>query len=263
MPARPFRVPPSCPWQSLIGLTVIRHILNSPAEVASAASFAASTLIRDAVIEHGRARIVAATGVSQAEFLALLVALPGIPWERVVLFHLDEYLGIPPEHPASMHRYVRERIIEPTAITQAFLLDGTREHTHTRAAAAISAAPVDVVFTGIGENGHLAFNEPPADFSTEEPFIVVNLAEQSRQQQVNERWFNTLEDVPRQAITMSVRQILKARAILCIATGTRKAQAVQQCFAAEISSFAPASALRLHPAATLYLDSDAAALLDG
>jgi glucosamine-6-phosphate deaminase len=207
-------------------------------------------------------RVVAATGVSQLEFLALLVAQPGIAWERVMLFHLDEYLGISPEHPASMNRYVQEHIIRPTAITQTFLLNGTSDDTSMRAAAAISAAPVDVAFTGIGENGHLAFNEPPADFSTDEPFIVVNLAEQSRQQQVNEGWFTCVEDVPRQAITMSVRQILKASAILCIATGTRKASAVQRCFAAEISPFAPASALRLHSDATVYLDSEAAALVE-
>jgi len=241
---------------------VIRTILKTPAEVARAASLQAATLIRNALAERGTARIVAATGVSQQEFLALLVAQPAIPWERVVLFHLDEYLGIPPEHPASMHRYIRERIVQPTAITQTFLLDGTDEQTRARAAAAIGTAPVDVAFTGIGENGHLAFNEPPADFSTEAPFILVSLAETSRQQQVKEGWFTSLEDVPRQAITMSVRQILKARAVLCIATGTHKAAVVQQCFAAEVSPFAPASALQLHPHATVYVDANAAVLLN-
>jgi len=243
-------------------LTVIRSILESPAEVALAAALDAAALIRHAITRRGAARIVAATGVSQEEFLALLVAQPEIPWERVVLFHLDEYLGIPPKHPASMHRYIHDRIIKPTSITQTFLLDGTSDQTRTKAAAAIVTAPVDVAFTGIGENGHLAFNEPPADFSTEAPFIVVTLAERSRQQQVNEGWFDSLEDVPRQAITMSVRQILKARAILCIATGTRKAVAVQRCFAAEISPFAPASALQTHPEAKGYFDWDAAALLE-
>jgi glucosamine-6-phosphate deaminase len=240
---------------------VTRTLLNSPAEVALAAALDAAALIRYAITQRGAARVVAATGVSQQEFLALLVAQPEIPWERVVLFHLDEYLGIPPEHPASMHRYVQERIIGPTGITQAFLLDGTSDQTRAMAAAAIVTTPIDVAFTGIGENGHLAFNEPPADFSSEDPFIVVDLAEQSRQQQVNERWFNSLEDVPRQAITMSVRQILKARAILCIAIGTRKALAVQRCFAAEISPFAPASALQMHLEAKVYLDSGASTLL--
>ena len=243
-------------------LTVKRSILKSPAEVALAAALDAAALIRHAIAQRGAARVVAATGVSQQEFLTLLIAQPDISWKRVVLFHLDEYLGIPPEHPASMHRYIQERIIGPTGITQAFLLDGTSDQTRAMAAAAIVTAPIDVAFTGIGENGHIAFNEPPADFSTEDPFIVVDLAEQSRRQQVNERWFNSLEDVPRQAVTMSVRQILKARAILCIATGTRKAVAVQRCFAAEISPFAPASALQTHPEATGYFDSNAAALLE-
>lgn len=237
-----------------------RTVLKTPAEVASAASLQAAALIRHAIAQRGTARVVAATGVSQQEFLALLAAQPEIDWQRVVLFHLDEYLGLPPDHPASMHRYIQERIVKPAAIRQTFLLDGTDNQSHIRAAAAISAAPVDVAFTGIGENGHLAFNEPPADFSTEAPFIVVNLAEQSRQQQVNEGWFESLANVPRQAITMSIRQILKARAILCIATGTRKALAVQQCFGAGISPLAPASALQNHSDATVYLDAKAALL---
>ncbi len=231
--------------------------------MASASSLYAADLIRHAIAERGIARIVAATGASQQEFLALLVAQPDIAWDHVILFHLDEYLGIAPEHSASMNRYIRERIVKPTGITQLFLLDGTSNDTWTQAAAAVASAPADVAFTGIGENGHLAFNEPPADFSTEEPFIVVDLAEQSRQQQVNERWFNSLEEVPHQAVTMSIRQILKARAVLCIATGRRKASAVQRCFGADISALAPASALRLHREATLYLDSEAAALLKG
>jgi glucosamine-6-phosphate deaminase len=240
---------------------MVVKILNSPHEVASAASLQAAAFIRYAVLERGIARVVAATGVSQLEFLALLIAQPGIVWERVVLFHLDEYLGIPPEHGASMHRYIQERIVRPAGIVETFLLDGTCDVSGVRAAAAIRAAPVDVAFVGVGENGHLAFNEPPADLSTEEPFIVVNLAEESRQQQVKEGWFDSAKDVPHQAITMSIRQILKARAILCIATGTRKAPAVQRCFAGEISPFAPASALKLHSDATIYLDLEAAALL--
>ena len=239
------------------------QILNSPHEVASAASLQAAEIIRRAIADRGMAQVIAATGVSQLEFLALLVAQPGIAWERVELFHLDEYLGIPPDHPASMHRYIQEHIIRSAGITKAFLLDGTSDETNGRASTAIRSASIDVAFVGIGENGHLAFNEPPADFFTEEPFMVVDLAEQSRQQQVKEGWFDSLESVPRQAITMSVRQILKSRAILCIATGARKAPAVQRCFSGEISSFAPASALRLHSDATVYLDADAAALLKG
>jgi glucosamine-6-phosphate deaminase len=237
------------------------QVLSSPHEVASAASVQAAALIRRAIADRGTAQVIAATGVSQIEFLALLAAEPGIDWKRVTLFHLDEYLGIPPDHPASMHRYIQERIVGPAGITTAFLLNGTSDEANLRASTAVRSAPADVAFVGIGENGHLAFNEPPADFVIEEPFIVVELAEQSRQQQVKEGWFDSVEDVPRQAITMSVRQILKSRAILCIATGARKAPAVQRCFSGEISPLAPASALWLHPDATVYLDVEAAGLL--
>ena len=240
---------------------MIRRVLNSSAEVALEASLRAATLIREAIAARGTARIVAATGASQQDFLALLTTQPGIVWKQVVLFHLDEYLGLPPHHPASMHRYLRQRIIQPAGITEEYLLDGTNPEACARAAAALRTAPPDVAFAGIGENGHLAFNEPPADFSTEEPFIVVQLAEQSRRQQVQEGWFRSLEDVPLQAVTMSVRQILNARAILCIATGTRKARAVRDCFTGEVGPFAPASALRLHLDATVYLDAEAASLL--
>jgi glucosamine-6-phosphate deaminase len=236
---------------------VIQHILDGPDQVAAAASTQASALIRDAIAARGEARVVAATGSSQVMFLRLLVAQQDIPWQQVTLFHLDEYAGLPPDHPASMQRYIQERIVKPAGIVRTFLLDGTREETWKSAGHALTSAPVDVTFTGIGENGHLAFNEPPADFITEDPFIVVDLTEQTRQQQVREGWFQSLEQVPRQAVTMSIRQILKSRAILCIATGRHKALAVKQCFLSEISPLAPASALRLHGAATVYLDSAA------
>ena len=238
-----------------------KRLLNRPIDVAAAASMDAARLIRSALAERGTARVIAATGSSQREFLSLLTATKDIDWHRVELFHLDEYIGLSPEHPASMQRYIQLQIVNPTGITRTFLLDGTREDTWRRAAQALSAAPADLAFSGIGENGHLAFNEPPADFTTEDPFVIVDLAAETRIQQVRERWFESLEDVPWQAITMSIRQLLKTRAILCIATGRRKSSAVQRCFASEIVPEAPASALRLHQAATLYLDSEAAELL--
>jgi glucosamine-6-phosphate deaminase len=237
---------------------VIQHIFDQPAQVAAAASVHAAELIRGALIERGTARVVAATGNSQLQFLALLIAQPAIDWKSVVLFHLDEYIGLPPEHPASMQRYIREHVVKPSGICRTFLLDGTREETWHRAAEAVAEAPIDVAFSGIGENGHLAFNEPPANFITEQPFIVVDLADETRRQQVRERWFDSVDDVPRQAVTMSIRQLLKARTILCIATGQHKAQAVHRCFASGVSPASPASALQLHPAANVYLDSAAA-----
>ncbi len=241
---------------------MLLHIFDNSKQLAEAASEDALILIREAIAARGRARIVASTGISQYEFLTRLVAAP-IDWSSVELFHLDEYIGLPGDHPASFQRYLHDRIIKLTGITHAYLLDGMADPKRTCAimGAAISAAPVDLAFTGIGENGHLAFNDPPADFDTNEPFIVVDLDERDRAQQVGEGWFHSLEEVPRKAISMSIRQILKARTILCIASGARKAEAVKLCFGGEIGPMAPASALRLHPNAALYLDRDAASLL--
>ena len=163
---------------------MIQHVLDDPQQVAAAASSQAAALIRNAIGTRGEARVVAATGNSQLAFLGLLVAQKDIPWQQVTLFHLDEYVGLPPDHRASMQRYIQDHIVKPTGIVRTFLLDGTRQETWKLAADALTSAQIDVTFTGIGENGHLAFNEPPADFTTEDPLIVVNLAEQSRLRQL-------------------------------------------------------------------------------
>jgi glucosamine-6-phosphate deaminase len=231
--------------------------------MAKAAADEAVRLIREAIAARGRARIVVATGSSQIEFLESLVTAPDIAWGQVELFHLDEYIGLSREHPASFQHYIRERILARVPIGRAWLLDGAAdpEEECKRVGEAITAAPVDVAFAGIGENGHLAFNDPPADFETEEPFIVVELAERGRLQQVREGWFASIEEVPCTAISMSIGQILKARAILCLVSGARKAEAVKLCLDGDIGPMAPASALRLHENATVFLDREAAALL--
>ena len=241
---------------------MITRTFNTSDEAARAAASEAAGLLRSTLAAQGQARVVAATGKSQFDFLHRLIAAPDIDWKRVELFHLDEYIGLPAAHPASFQRYIRERIVEPTGIVAVHYLDGMADPAQMCAAAgqAISAAPIDVAFAGIGENGHLAFNDPPADFTTEEPFLIVSLDERGRRQQVGEGWFRTLDEVPKQAITMSIRQILKARAIVCVATGTRKAEAVRLCFEGEIGPAAPASALRLHDHATVFLDREAASL---
>jgi glucosamine-6-phosphate deaminase len=233
--------------------------------MAKAAADEAARLIRGAIAARGRARIVVATGSSQIEFLELLVTAPGIAWGQVELFHLDEYIGLSGDHPASFQHYIRERILARVPVGRAWLLDGAAdpEQECKRVGEAIAAAPVDVAFAGIGENGHLAFNDPPADFDTEEPFIVVDLAERGRQQQVGGGWFASLEEVPRTAITMSIRQILESHAILCLASGARKAEAVKLCLEGNLGPMAPASALRLHENATVFLDREAAVLLQG
>jgi glucosamine-6-phosphate deaminase len=180
------------------------------------------------------------------------------------MFHLDEYPGLPITHPASFRKYLLERLIEPAGIADYHLLDGEADPAEVcrRAGAEISAAPIDVAFVGIGENGHLAFNDPPADFETDEPYIVVSLDEACRRQQVGEGWFASLDEVPKQAISMTVKQILKAREIVCVVPDARKAKAVKNCFEYEISPQFPASILRKHGAATVYLDTESSSLLN-
>jgi glucosamine-6-phosphate deaminase len=242
---------------------VILKIFEDKATLSRAAAEQAAAAIRRAIGERGLARIVVATGTSQIAFLEVLTKTEGIDWRRVEMFHLDEYVGLPITHPASFRKYLMERLIDRVGITQYHLLDGTGDAREAarRVGEALSTAPADVAFAGIGENGHLAFNDPPADFETEEPYLVVELDEACRQQQVGEGWFRDISEVPRQAISMSVRQILKAKEIISIVPDARKAPAVKRCFEREISAMAPASILRLHAATTVYLDRDSASLL--
>jgi len=242
---------------------MVEKIFKTAQLTAETAAEYAIGQIRQAIHEKGQARVVAATGATQIEFLAHLVAAPAVDWARVELFHLDEYIGLGPDHPASFARFIRERLVSKTGILCAHLLDGlgNPEAQCQRAAEAIRRAPIDITFTGIGANGHLAFNEPPADFKTEKAFLTVDLAEQTRVQQVNEGWFSELDEVPRRAITMSIPEILKSRSVLCLATGARKAEAVQRSFAGAITETVPASALQGHSDAMVFLDQEAAKLL--
>jgi glucosamine-6-phosphate deaminase len=242
---------------------VVIKCFNDKREMAKVAAEQAAAILRQTIEAQGKARLIAATGASQFEFLEVLTGLPGIDWQKVEMFHLDEYIGLPASHSASFRRFLQERLIQKAGIKKYFLLDGEQDLAEVirRTSQALLSAPIDLAFVGIGENGHLAFNDPPADFETEEPYIVVNLDEACRRQQLGEGWFATLGDVPRRAISMSVRQILKAKKILCIVPDARKAKAVKACFEGEISPLAPASILRTHPDTTLYLDAQSAALL--
>jgi glucosamine-6-phosphate deaminase len=228
-----------------------------------AAAVEAATTIRRAIRDRGRARIIAASAMSQVDFLHALTGTAGIDWQQVEMFHLDEYIGLPATHPASFRRLLREHLINKTGIVRFHFLDGDADlNTVLRDnAAALLAAPIDVAFVGIGENGHLAFNDPPADFETEEPYLIVNLDHACRSQQVGEGWFKDLSEVPRRAISMSVRQVLKANEIIAVVPDERKARAVALCLEGEIGPMAPASILRNHPAATIYLDKQSAGLL--
>ena len=242
---------------------MILKVCEDKVSLSTAAAEQAAAAIRRAIGERGLARIAVATGTSQIDFLEELTKAKGIEWKRVEMFHLDEYVGLPITHPASFRKYLRERLIDRVGIGQYHLLDGTGDagEVARRVGNALSATQVDVAFVGIGENGHLAFNDPPADFETEEPYLVVRLDEACRRQQVGEGWFRDISEVPREAISMSVRQILKAKEIICVVPDARKAQAVRGCFEGEVSPMAPASILRTHANATVYLDRDSARLL--
>lgn len=240
------------------------RIFPDPTSLAAAAASDAAARIRRAIGARGSARIIAATGASQMAFLERLVREPGLDWRRVEMFHLDEYVGLPPDHPASFRRYLLERLIRPAGIERYHLLDAERDPEAARreTGRALQQAPVDVALVGIGENGHLAFNDPPADFTTDEPYILVRLDDACRRQQVGEGWFARIDEVPETAISMTVRQILKADSIVCVVPDRRKAEAVRASIQGPISPETPASILRTHSDVTVYLDSGSAALLD-
>jgi glucosamine-6-phosphate deaminase len=242
---------------------MIVRIFENKSSLAKAAAEQAATTVRRAIDERGGARIIAATGTSQIEFLDALARADKIDWRQVEMFHLDEYVGLSITHPASFRKYLLERLIHKTGIAQYHLLDGNSDPREVarRVGELLRSEPAEVAFAGIGENGHLAFNDPPADFQTEEPYLVVTLDAVCRQQQVGEGWFANVSEVPLQAISMSVRQILKAREIIAVVPDARKAPAVKLCFEGEVSPMAPASILRTHPAATVCLDRESASLL--
>ncbi|MGB7284609.1 MAG: glucosamine-6-phosphate deaminase [Candidatus Acidiferrum sp.] len=242
---------------------MIFRVFEEKQALSEAAATHAAAIIRGAIKNSGFARVVAATGTSQFEFLETLTNLPGIDWQKVELFQLDEYIGLPTTHPASFSKYIQERLVTKTGITSYHSLNGEGDPAETVriASAAIRVAAVDVAFAGVGENGHLAFNDPPADFDTSDPYSVVNLDHACRQQQVGEGWFSGLAEVPKQAISMSIRQILKAKEIIAVVPEARKAHAVKACLEGPISPMAPASILRTHAGAAIYLDKQSAALL--
>lgn len=238
-------------------------ILPDKSSLSRAAAEHAANSLRSLLREKTSVRLIAATGASQFEFLEALTSAPDIDWPRIEVFHLDEYVGLPITHPASFRKYLYERLVNKVGVKQFHPLNGesdaqaVKEHVGRE----LLAAPVDLAFVGIGENGHLAFNDPPADFDTDEPYLIVSLDQACRQQQVNEGWFPSLEAVPAKAISMSIRQILRSKEIIAIVPDARKAAAVKACLAGPIDPAAPASALRRHAHVSVYLDKDSAALL--
>jgi len=238
-------------------------IFDTKQELGKAAAVDAAEIINRAIRDRDVAYVIAATGVSQFEFLDSLVLEP-IDWTKVTFFHLDEYAGLSELHPASFRRYLRERIVSRVHPRAFHFIDGEADDVYDecrRVGQLITQQTVDVAFVGIGENGHLAFNDPPADFDTDEPYIVVNLDDGCRQQQVGEGWFKSIDEVPARAISMSIEQILRSREILCIVPDQRKAEAVKASVELKVSPMHPASILQTHERVTLYLDRNSSSLL--
>ena len=239
-------------------------IKPDPVELGRAAGKVAAEFMRKTIAEKQQVNIILATGLSQFETLKQLVSEKDIDWTKVVMFHLDEYLGLPESSPASFRKYLKDRFVSKVqALKESYLIngEGDAQSECERLGNLIRDYPIDVALVGIGENGHLAFNDPPADFDTEEPFIVVTLDERCRRQQYNEGWFSRLADVPQRAISMSIKQIMKSEYIICSVPDSRKAAAVKNCLERSVSNLYPASILQLHPNCIYFLDHTSAALL--
>jgi glucosamine-6-phosphate deaminase len=241
-----------------------KYILNDPAALGNASGKEAAEKIKEAISQKGVANIILATGTSQFETLQQLLGDKEIDWSAVNMFHLDEYIGLSITHKASFRKYLMERFIQKVpSLRAAHLIDGEVDPASEckRLGQLILEHPIDVCLCGIGENGHLAFNDPPADFETTSPYIVVALDEACRNQQFGEGWFPTLDDVPKQAISMSIHQIMQSAHIICSVPDERKAKAVKDCLENEVSPLYPASILQQHPSCSLYLDKQSSCLL--
>ena len=242
------------------------QILKDKNELGRIAAKLGAEKIRAAIAANGRANVILATGASQFEMLAALLLEKDIDWNVVSFFHLDEYVGMPVTHPASFRKYLWERFIAKLPVPPAafYPVNGTAKDLPAelmRLEKIITENPIDVAFVGIGENGHLAFNDPPADFETERAYLVIDLDERCRRQQLGEGWFPTLDDVPKQAISMSVKQCMKARCIINSVPDKRKAEAVKMALEGPVTPMCAASMLQRHPDCHTFLDPNSASLL--
>ncbi|OAQ38025.1 glucosamine-6-phosphate deaminase [Pedobacter psychrophilus] len=238
-------------------------ISENPLQLGEVAGKAAGILIRDAIEKKGQANVILATGTSQFETINQLIK-EDIDWSKVVMFHLDEYINLPVTEPASFRKYLKERFLQKVkSLKEVYLINGENNAIEEikKLQAAISQYPIDVALVGVGENGHLAFNDPPADFDIEDAYLVVDLDDKCRMQQFGEGWFKSFSDVPNQAISMSVKQIMKSSHIICSVPDERKAQAIKDSIEQEVSNIYPASILQLHPNCTYYLDKESSSLL--
>ncbi len=242
------------------------RISDNKQDMGAAAAEHAACGLRESLSVRGEANLVVATGMSQFEMLEHLVTAHEVDWRKVNIFHLDEYIGLDASHPASFCRYLKERFENklPHPPASFNYIDGTTSDPQEecrRVGGLICKHPIDVACIGIGENGHLAFNDPPADFETDDPFIIVTLDEACRRQQYGEGWFNSIDDVPTRAISMSINQIMKSAKLVVTCPDRRKAEAVRHAVKGEVSVMCPASRLQEHPDCDLFLDTSSAALL--
>lgn len=236
----------------------IRICENSEALGKSAAEYVGKVL-RECIAEKGSARILLSTGASQFDTIKALVEEKNIKWECVEMFHLDEYVDLPETHGASFRKYLKERFVEKVGtLKAAHFVDGTKECIQTLTEE-IRKSPIDIGLIGIGENGHIAFNDPPADFDTREAYIIVNLDERCKKQQMGEGWFATIDDVPKQAVSMTTYQIMQCKKIVSCVPYKVKAEAVENTLKAkETTNMVPATLLKEHEDFILYLDADSA-----
>ncbi|MCL2000704.1 MAG: 6-phosphogluconolactonase [Planctomycetes bacterium] len=237
------------------------HVIPTVKDLAAAAAVNAGVILKDAIAKNGKARIMMSTGASQLELIERLLAAD-IDWPRIEMFHLDEYIDLPETHPASFRKYLKERLVCRVKFAQAHFVNWEGDLTGNirRLNAELAASPIDLGFIGIGENAHIAFNDPPADFEATEPYIIVSLADACKKQQVGEGWFPDIAAVPDQAVTVSVRQILLCRRILSFVPYKSKAEAIRKVLSNDVTNMIPATILKTHPQVDLYLDAESSSL---
>ena len=241
------------------------RIFETKNNMGKAAAKEAARILTDTIKEKGEAAFIVATGASQFDFLENLTSISCIDWSKTTMFHLDEYIGLSETHPASFRKYLKERFLNKVHPGNVHLINGDAGNPELeceRLDKIIKQTKIDVAFVGIGENGHLAFNDPPADFDTEKPYLVVNLDDACRKQQLGEGWFKSFDEVPKKAISMSIHQIMKSKNIICTVPDSRKAQAAKDCFKGQdVSPEHPASILKNHDSCFVFLDKQSSIYL--
>jgi len=240
-------------------------IYETEEQTAAGAAERAAQELRRCITGKGRATFMAATGASQIAFLGALVRQKGVDWAKTTMYHLDEYVGLSEAHPASLRHYLRERLIDVVHPGTVHLIDGNASDSAAecaRLSRLVAQRGIDVAFVGIGENAHLGFNDPPADFDTDALFTLVELSETCRAQQAHEGWFQTVDEVPRKAITITIPGIMRSKCIICTVPEARKAEAVKCALTAPVTPKCPASVLQKHPHTYVFLDAASASLLD-